>query len=196
MCSSDLLNLILSLKNRYPNRKFLIVFHSSGATRRFWELPNCFLKVEIVDDFIYVSEEFEETKTNNLHFYIQNIRKVIRDLIRILLIKSCLVIYIENEKDFASIKFWTIHIRGHYSNLLIPNENLLTISNLLKISSEKSVQNAIHFRLGDLLYINSKSPIDIFRIGEAFNKISQLDRDSVDWVIYSDSPLEIGRAHV
>jgi hypothetical protein len=72
-----------------------------------------------------------------------------------------------NDGEFSNLRPWVVSLRGHYSNRKITRR----VSSKIEVDffQEPSVQNsqaaraemAVHFRLGDLLYLDSKEPLKI-----------------------------------
>jgi hypothetical protein len=179
---------------KFPNKKFRLVFHTGGVTKRLPDLESLFAKNE--KDFV---QDFESSD-NSISGKSQNkksgstIKKSFTRAIKQVLISTGFVASANNETEFSKIKPWVISVRGHYSELRIDLETIL----LMKTRAEGSGSNfsinteqnkdldVLHFRLGDLLSLAEKSPIDTIRITKAIQEAKAgTTRDL--WVL-SDSP--------
>lgn len=188
------------LSIRFPKRKLRLVLHTGGVTRRVSNLNSLFDEVELttVDDF----ENLE--KLGNRFSYEKNreVKTLSNWIVKFLLqfksafdgfgfITSC-----DSEDSVASIKPWTVSIRGHYSNLVIDFEILSAMMSRAKIYNFKDLEidanwdigSALHYRLGDLLTLSAKSPIQAERVASCIMKLNNRDM-----VIISDSP-EVARS--
>jgi len=92
------------------------------------------------------------------------------------------------------VKPWVISFRGHYSNRLIRTEVINEIKSYLFANlsnhSEKlhDVSLAVHFRLGDLVELQSKGPISDARVANGLS-VALSSRTNISSVsICSDSP--------
>ena len=163
------------------------MFHSSGVTSRSIEIPSSLLRnieVEFSDDFIpndALKTGSSQRKRTAL------VKKVIVFLLEVLGLLS----RFEKDSDFNKARPWLLMVRGHYTNLVLSEDELSWIShelNLVPLHNLKMSQNniAIHFRLGDLLHLDSKTYIPVERITSALEQVSTHGRLS----IYSDSTPE------
>ena len=182
------------LQVKSPNRKFKLVFHTGGVTKRLPDLESLFLKNE--KDFVQDFESSEDSisgKSSNKKI-IDTIKKSFTRAIKQVLISTGFVASANNETEFSNLKPWAILVRGHYSELRIDLKTIL----LMKTRAESSGSNfsinkeqtkdldVLHYRLGDLLSLAEKSPIDTTRITNAIHEAKAgTTRDL--WVL-SDSP--------
>ena len=182
------------LQNKFPNRKFKLVFHTGGVTKRLPDLEPLFTKNE--KDFVQDFESSEDSisgKSPNKKL-VGTIKKISIRAIKQVLISTGFIASANNELEFSELKPWVILLRGHYSELRIDLETIL----LMKTRAESSGSNfsinvkqnkdldVLHFRLGDLLSLAEKSPIDTIRITNAIQEAKAgTTRDL--WVL-SDSP--------
>ena len=182
------------LQVKFPNRKFKLVFHNGGVTKRLPDLESFFLKNEkdFVQDFESsensISGKSPDKKSGS------TIKKIFIRAIKQVLISTGFVASANNETEFSKIKPWAISVRGHYSELRIDLETIL----LMRTRAESSGSNfsinvkqneeldVLHYRLGDLLSLAEKSPIDTKRIINAIKK-SKAGTTRDLWVL-SDSP--------
>ncbi len=179
----------LLLRRQHPKRESQLVFHSSGVTARSPEvhLLNRNLPIIYIDDFS-VSSRTEKLSTNH-----PLTLKLLRGLKTFLGLLG-FIDSLEPIGGHAVTKFRTIQFRGHYTYfsldqtllaelIALPDELGIPLFELDKPILES--QMGIHFRLGDLLDLESKSYLDPKRI----SKLIQVDlSDSgCDVVVYTDS---------
>lgn len=179
----------------FPGRPLMLVLHTSGVTRRVSNLNALFSKEELATQDDYGnSQDFVNANIIGIamKFGILNTRKFKSTLLlkklayRLGFITSC-----ENEKNVAQLKPWVFSIRGHYSNLVIEPEiinAMLSRANRnnfshLDMNSTERVGFALHYRLGDLLTLSEKSPIEARKVASCITKL-----DSRNVVVISDSP--------
>ena len=182
------------LQVKFPNKKFKLVFHTGGVTKRLPDLESLFAKnkKDFVQDF--------ESSDNSISGKSQNkklrstIKKSFTRAIKQVLISTGFAASANNETEFSSLKPWVISVRGHYSELRIDLETII----LMKTRAENSGSNfrfnvkqntdldVLHYRLGDLLSLAEKSPIDTKRITNAIQK-AKAGRTRDLWVL-SDTP--------
>ena len=164
----------LEVRDIYPNRKLQIVIHTSGVTKRDFELNSIIpigIDVEIVDD--YTSKKFGGEP-----------RRRLRNLSKVFLESSKLIVSPNSTLDMVRVKPWTISSRGHYAYILHSPQVLQRITQLLGIDGAETANNSrslIHYRLGDLLQLDKgfTPSSSILRL------LSTLHEDN--WSIASDS---------
>ena len=167
----------------------VIVFHSSGVTRRLVELPishNHSITYKFVDDYRVFKANGNPTVNNALFFPSEfSLKKQMGQLLK----RFFFLVELNCENDFLMLKPWTFMARGHYSQINLSSDEIEAVRELLQISkniSEKSNYDAIHFRLGDLLNLESKTFINPARL---YRVIQYLD-DAQTLNLYSDSSQE------
>ena len=186
--------LIEDLKAKYPHRKVRLILHQSGVTKRVEEIA-LFFPGEVL-----IRADFQNDKLKaNKHIIVK--RKIFFDNLKIFLIKILHTLRIfsncNNDTNLDSVKFWTIQIRGHYSYRAINLSTVLAMDNRSKHFSKFLVSGsgeindgvAIQYRLGDLLTLGTKGPIESSRIMNVLRLISTNSEFS-RVVLYSDSPSE------
>ena len=180
-----------------PKKNIKIVLHTSGVTRRTSELNSIFgcRQLVIVDDFKSSAPEtnLDLTRENKLVFQslFAKLHSITIRLIKRSLFFSHLISDCETDSGVNRIRPWTISIRGHYSKLQITSEIFQRMYKravdvdfvFLKVNSNLKHQLAIHYRLGDLLTLSSKSYLDPIRISHC---LANLKNDYA--VVLSDSP--------
>jgi hypothetical protein len=181
------------IEDRYLNRNVVIIFHSSGITNRTLELPESALNAityVVRDDFNRSKSPISNNPSKN--FWTSNgyslLAKFTR-MVRRLMITSRFVSESNTEVEFDSLAPWLLSTRGHYTGLNLTDVDILRVLdalNLLPRKDNSSKTNAIHFRLGDLLKLKSKSYIRPSEI------ISIMSSDFYDeyFDVFSDSKRE------
>ena len=160
--------LILKLQRDIPQRSILALNHTSGVSRRTTEFDFESLGVALqqIEDFkgrevpatSFISDKgilgrfFQFLKVSTVRF----------------LKETKIIVEANDDTSFSSIKPWTLALRGHYTNISLENDLvkdlyvlLINSQNHTKVNSSKVV---IHYRLGDLLTLNKKSPVSPERI--------------------------------
>lgn len=183
------------LSIRFPKRKLRLVLHTSGVTRRVSDLNSLFDDVELttLDDFENLEKlgnRVSDDKNREVKVLSNWIVKFLKQF------KSALYVFgfitsCDSEDSVTSIKPWTVSIRGHYSNLVIDFEILNAMVSRAKIYNFKDLEidanwdigSALHYRLGDLLALSAKSPIQAERVASCIMKLKNRNM-----VIISDSP--------
>jgi hypothetical protein len=176
--------LAIEIGDRFSKRKICLVFHTGGVTRRHQELS---LLVPGYEEIVV--EDFYQVTTNNQD---QNstLLKILRMYVRQTLIKIGFVANANTDQDLKNISFFILNIRGHYSykelNTKIIKLILDRLINLgyVTVEENSTVKNVIHYRLGDLLNLSSKSHLYPTQFSFALDK----DINNKVWTIFSDSP--------
>ena len=180
----------MDLERRFPNRKFLLVFHNGGVTRREPELLKLIkgCKFKTVNDFdpTVARGSFK----NILFFFTKSVGWSLRVFLRAL----GLAAYANNDLQFRKLQPWLISLRGHYSNRYISKEVSDRISN--ELFADISISGyiisvgevAVHFRLGDLVDLDSKKPISAERIAQGIAKSRLEIEEGRKILVLSDSP--------
>ena len=181
------LHLALQIRTKYPWRKLLVVIHSSGVTRRFSELDwNLFgIQASEINDFKKAdifSKEFNYKSVPNR--IISLTKKVGSEALEIMRIVQTA----NSDKSLRNVKYWTMSLRGHYTKLTLNPEILYTIYSKLSLepASTDVLESdlVIHYRLGDLLTLNQKSPIPHQRVD---NLLKGMLKESNSCVVLTDS---------
>ena len=171
---------IYDLRKKLPKKKILLVHHTSGVSRRLFELDSILepgISLKLIDDY----------KPNGGIKQTEN-KTIIKHLIIKILEKLNVFINIDQNPDINKIKPWTSIIRGHYSDRLI-SDNFLSycveeFTNYdFQFLSETLI---IHYRLGDLINLPNKSIIAPNYIVEKIRKILEIDKLE-QILIYSDT---------
>jgi hypothetical protein len=174
------------LHQKFPKRKILLVVHSSGVTYRPLELDfqGDWLRIAFLDDF-----------TDSAHFQkgISSVRRFNpRKVFKIFLSTSGFMNSMNTDSEVKRLKPWVTSVRGHYSHKKMDSDALRFLSQILDITLIGSKLNSaigVHYRLGDLLTLDSKSFISerllveqLLFLRDRF-KLSKID-------VFTDSPSE------
>jgi len=174
------------LSNRFRGRKIKLVLHTSGVTHRVPEVIRLFpaFDYELRDD--YSGAKLSENSSG----------PALIDSFRVLLKKSMRFLFFlqtaNDDDEFSRVKVWTISLRGHYSYRSITHEFYCFLEKSIReVEGIDSVDQkstcVIHYRLGDLLELQEKSPIPVEVIFDELEK-ARHKLFFIDVVIFSDSP--------
>lgn len=160
--------LILKLKHRFPRRRIKVILHTAGVTRREaeFDFETLGVKVQQTEDFNFRDKKsrdevsFDKFQAGFFH--------LIKHFSLLILRKFHFIISADDEANFALLRIWTFMIRGHYTQLTIEKDIVRElyelVSNQEKVSSRDEYKIIVHCRLGDLLKLSQKSPIDALRL--------------------------------
>lgn len=182
------LGLLLDLLTTHPNRRFTLIIHSSGVTRRVSEIENLSKLVDIVfiDDFVS-APSFSEERRSPSGLMFRRFLKWILNFSRVVISRD--------SPEFA-IKPWTRSIRCHYGLISITRESIKTISsyipgNYLLNDNADELLIGIHFRAGDLLKEKSSSLVNLKVIsGLVMSAMKNHDGKNLRLMILSDSSID------
>lgn len=157
----------LELEAQYPSRKFIIVCHDNGVTQRSSEISLFFPgSVVSVKDYAYSNPN----EVGSRHSKAVNGKQILRNLIVSLLRLSSIIVDGDRKLGLAKIRLWTLQVRGHYSERHLDrfalNQVRSMISHAIQVRDFDSGSHKlfVHYRLGDLLTLQEKSPISSERI--------------------------------
>ena len=173
------------VSERFKYRRIRLVFHTSGVTERVREIPLSWLSdysINEIRDFARGRTELELSQTNSTN-------KTLILFLSSVLIRIGVLARANTDLELRRIKPWVLALRGHYTEFRLQDLEIARLMNLFEIPKKRLPDNvlSIHYRLGDLLKLSSKSYIQPHRIGEALNHLS---RKNYPVVIFSDSNLE------
>ena len=153
-----------------PNKDFKLVFHSSGVTFREPEVVSLLGRSEwtFVDDFkIPVS-------------FFQTPPKRIVSLVKELVSFFGFISTANNLRDLYKIKPWVRQIRGHYSDVQVHEDELITFLETIMGIDTSELSDSVNsnvlvcqYRLGDLLKLTDKDPIEIDRLVKVFRSLCE-----------------------
>jgi len=180
-------SLKMGLSEKFHNRKLIMVFHTAGISKRHPEILSLVQidDYEVLDDF--VTEDSNLQSRNHIGYWV-------REFVRRILSLSGFLATANNDFEFAKISKRVISIRGHYSHRTVGRNFLWHLNELLNQNPalpHKEYENSIviHYRLGDLLNLTDKGPVNSKSLShEILGKINQLNPQGC--VVFSDSPEE------
>ena len=172
---------------KYPKKRIQIVFHTSGVTERSPEITFLSPRFELIYKNDYVKESSNIDNGHHKKSSLKDGLKRLLDYLRI--INSS-----DRSTSVSQIKPWTRSLRSHYSNghvpLLVIERMQLKINEVYGIATKANNGSSntlgIHYRLGDLLYLENKSFISPEMIGPVIKnllKSKQIDRV----IVHSDA---------
>lgn len=174
--------LIYDLKLRFPNRQYRLVLHSSGVTKRVPEIISLPFPIEfrVVDDFSSGSESG----------ILSRLRNIFKSVARRLALSTGVVASADNDREYQNIKSWAKQIRGHYSRRSISHQFLIDLEagldNQVWKDSLSPYNLSVHYRLGDLLSLAEKAPIDNYRLAKEITRVQENHPGKI--TLFSDSP--------
>jgi len=158
--------LVLLIQREFPTRKIQIILHTSGVTRRITEFDFSILGV--------CSKQVDDFQTSSQHSPVNSLSKRFRmslfakSLLKKLLIRTRVVVLANDDDSFRKISLWSLSIRGHYTRLTLNEVEVQKLHNLIfqsdSCTSHPSNNVILHYRLGDLVTLPDKNPIDPVRI--------------------------------
>jgi hypothetical protein len=179
--------LIVQLKEKYPNRNFVLVAHNSGVTRRENELNLVMSDFEIIQINDYSQAITVKSDANSKH----TIARFFRLILRLTANFSKISLTPDKNSTLPKIFFWTRSIRGHYSYLAIP-DNVINQILMYLCLAHQSPENGfpsigLHYRLGDLTTLSNKSPMPEARLSSVLSSVAKsFNYNFIE--IFSDSP--------
>ena len=183
-------NLLEKLRIDFKDRDIEFIHHTSGVTKRDFELKIPFTQPKkINDDFSQISLSNSVIRYRYLN--------ILQDIAKKFLKKYGIILTFDTLEDMKRINSKRIEIRGHYSYLEINKTDASKVFNTLKLSAEindvpinnkNSDQITVHYRLGDLLTEEiGKLPTSLNSLHKTI-EISLLKKISKGITIFSDSP--------
>jgi hypothetical protein len=186
--------LAFDVREKFPRRKIKIVLHTGGVTLRRPEVTDLFpgLDYEYVSDFEVSSSESTKKKATVL----QQLKRQFVARLKAVVISFRIIVNCNDDLEYSHLRFWTLACRGHYSYKYV-NRNFYQLLEIAlqkyRIIEKQEFGNCltIHYRLGDLLTLDQKSPVSASLIFSEISKLLSVNEfDSL--VLLSDSP-EVAR---
>lgn len=179
------LALAYELRKKYPFRNLVLVFHTSGVTKRIPELAEISHEFcsEYRDDFAAVRNLVQDDK---------DLITFVKHTIGKLLYRSGLVATANNDSECQNLKPWVLQLRGHYSYRSISDYFLFSLLKNLSVLNTDSFSTHtsvcfVHYRLGDLTTLAEKNPIDRNRLLSETKAVIAL-YSPTEIYVSSDSP--------
>ncbi len=182
--------LLISLKERFPHRELEAVFHNGGVTQRESELNSYMagIRKDFVRDYVNISHNSLLTR------FCSQLGALISGALRFPFKFLGLVAQANTNNEFGSLKPWVISLRGHYSKrTILPDVSSLISKEFfhhvsISDNNYRNSELAIHFRLGDLLHLETKKPLEVQSLvtglRHARNSLSNADSEII---VCSDS---------
>ena len=179
-------SLFYDLKLRFPNRRIVLVLHSSGVTKRYSEIEVLFPELTCywVDDF--EGDDLIRQKRVFLEVLFTFIRQILKNVTK----KLGIVASLNTDYEYRKVRFWVLQIRGHYSHRSISLDHLKVLSKKIEMVESANPPKGIlgvHYRLGDLLNLQDKNPIDSERLVKSIRNVLN-EREITELALFSDSP--------
>jgi hypothetical protein len=175
--------LAYQIDQRYPGKSLTLVLHTGGVTRRSPEICDLFPEYEYreVDDFF--SQGHVSSKKIKKNF-VPNLKTTFRHL---LLLTGLLAE--ENDDRSRKVRPWTMSARGHYFHKKVSSDFLNLLYSRLEsqyrsLIGENQSIDVLHYRLGDLMDLVEKKPIEPSQIVNALINI----KHNEEITVFSDSP--------
>jgi hypothetical protein len=169
-------------------RKIQLILHSSGVTMRASEISHLDLpfSVQFLNDFAPQNAGAGINRIGNIRKHISRFSIKILKFLRIIV----------SSGDLKQVKPWTVQLRGHYTDRKIPQWVLIELHSIIKKAAtpidskhEDFSRTAIHYRLGDLVFLPNKTYVDPSLIVQTLKFIHEgLNQGQNKIAVYSDSP--------
>ena len=174
----------LSTSHRY--RRVKLIFHTSGVSERVRELPLSWLSDYSINEI----QDFAKSRMGVGPSQSTSTSKTLVSFLNSVLIRIGLLARANTDLELRRLKPWVLALRGHYTEFRLEDLEITRLMSLFEISKKRPFDNvlSIHYRLGDLLKLSSKSYIQPNRIKEALNHLSH---KNIPVVILSDSDSEV-----
>lgn len=176
------------LKNRFPKRNVILVLHDGGVTKRISEIEGIFgdINTKQINDFSNPAGK-ESTNQKSQKYFLRFVKRILK--------KFHIVLTLDSGDDFQSVLPWTLSIRGHYSYRRISSNTVaLLLSRLSPLGKNRlqknmggPIQVGVHYRLGDLVNLASKSPLDVKRVSQVLSH-ALTSPETSQIKVFSDSP--------
>ena len=175
----------------FPFKRVIIVLHTGGVTYRAPEILELYPDLNYLQINDYLPVIHGALAKKSVHQNSTSVARIKRYL-RVLLEKSKMVLNADNTKSFEQIRFWTFSLRGHYSSLPVSEDFLISLKaklNQMHLTQDDSDHNScgIHYRLGDLVLLDSKKPTPLVAITNEFERRNSV-LQFVKTFIFTDSP--------
>ena len=179
------------LRKKFPNRKIMLLMHTSGVSERFSEL-------DFLGDSDFEIRQVRDFKKSSFNQSaqirrVQRIQNQINLIAKKMLYQTGFICSANTTKEFYGVRPWVISTRGHYFNRAISPSFfdflLKHISVKKKTNNEKGFKLVIHYRLGDLLELQSKLPLVADKLVHKINAVLLHQPDPII-VVFSESLIE------
>jgi hypothetical protein len=175
----------------FPSRQISLVLHTGGLTYREPEILELFPEIRYsqVNDYLPPAGDgkFEKAAPRKQVF------PRFQLVVLLKLLRKCrLVLSADNLELFEKVRFWTISLRGHYSNVPVREDFLIVLKS--RLAQEQNVESeskdticGIHYRLGDLVGLDSKQPTSLSALVQEYKRLcSSMNFNTTK--VFTDSP--------
>ena len=185
-----------NLQRRFPRRKIMLIFHTSGVTRRDIEIEPILgnIPFRVVNDFKrqkrHTAEQMKsssKTEAIKTKLYV-----VSKSFMR----TTGLLTDLEDTKAYNSIKPWLLSVRGHYTTYPFSSTDLLKLYEVISSVYSEDFDGeslvdilTIQYRLGDLLNLPEKGFVNPKLILDIANSITKTSHIKTT-IVLTDSPAE------
>ena len=155
------------LRNRFPKRKIEILMRTGGVHSATFELEDLKLNDFIITN-LKIRDKNVVSEDNESNFKLGKLKS----LLKYGLYKSGLYSSCNSQNDLKSLKPWVLTIRGSYN--FYPSDSFFDyLIKKLNIEPDNlySRYNLIHYRLGDLITLQTKRPIEEEVIAEQVKQL-------------------------
>ena len=179
---------VLKLQRKFPNRRIKVVIHTSGVTRRISEFDFETLGVKMVQVEDYKGAEVRDSLHKAHPLYSRRIITLIKEILSHALKWLRLVQNANTDLSFSLISLWTFSLRGHYTRLTLDESIVEALHHAIFLNKSNFIMETnnlvVHYRLGDLLSLDEKQPIDFHRVEGILKTLKVHSKHSV---VLSDS---------
>lgn len=186
------LALVEDLTQKFPKRNLRLIFHTGGVTYRKLDIAPLLSEYQffVKDDYSSSSSPRDVRRSvKNISSKIDQLKILLKKLVIFLGFSSSL----DSDQDFQRCKPWIISVRGHYTYRVISPYSIKKIIEKARLSglptpnipSSNGIVG-IQYRLGDLLDISSKGPIDPDLIIQSGVSLKQ-NYPRLRFLLFSDS---------
>lgn len=177
------IGIALDLKIKFPKRDLRVVIRTGGIHNANYEL-----------DFLQINE-FQISRLAIMKGTINTIKGIkvfntfdANTFFKRILIKIGVYAQCDSRAQINSLKPWIMSVRGSYN--IYPSDNFMEFL-LNKIDMKQKDYDeklcCIHYRLGDLIKLESKNPINANLLMEQIEKINSL-KNSTKFLVMSSDP--------
>jgi hypothetical protein len=181
--------LYFELCEKFPRKRILLCLHEGGVTQRRSEILGIFKDISTQE-----IKDYTKPLSNSIGTNFET-RSVLRSQLKKLLVGSKILLTLDESANIDSIKPWTMSIRGHYSYRKLDQESIdLLLSRLTTLGAGRfrginasEISVGLHYRLGDLLELSTKKPLELGRLTKVLAEILE-SKTAKTLTVFSDSP--------
>jgi hypothetical protein len=174
------------LKLKFPKRRVKLVLHTDGVTERFSELDfvkDLDFKLIQINDFQLQDKEYKNQ--------VKSFRVSVKKLLIKILYSLKFIVTANSNLEFNKVRAWTISTRGHYVNRKVSPSFYFNLLKYIEIekkpNNRRQFEIALHYRMGDLLNLGTKSITPTSKIIDVISQVKK-SNNNFSITVYSDSP--------